>query len=85
MKSITRSKSGDATDRTADIYETASALFDKIEKRPIRLVGITLNNLMDTPDLQMTLFDAGKDSRQVAKTIGISIMKAVCKDCYIYI
>ena len=61
MQSITRSKSGEATDKTADIYETAAALFDKIEKRPIRLVGITLNNLSDTPDLQISLFDTGKD------------------------
>ena len=61
MKSITRSKSGDATDKTHDIYETAATLFDKIDKRPIRLIGITLNNLADAPNLQMSLFDVGKD------------------------
>jgi len=61
MKSITRSKSGEATDKTADIYKAAAFLFDKIEKRPIRLIGITLNNLTDTPELQISLFDMGKD------------------------
>ena len=61
MQSITRSKSGEPTNKTADIYETASALFDKIEKRPIRLVGITLNNLSCASDLQITLFDTSKD------------------------
>ncbi|MCL1884637.1 MAG: DNA polymerase IV [Defluviitaleaceae bacterium] len=69
MKSITRSKSGEATDKTADIYETAAALFDKIEKLPIRLIGITLNNLVDTPELQMSLFDTGKDLTQLDDTL----------------
>ncbi|MCL2372506.1 MAG: DNA polymerase IV [Defluviitaleaceae bacterium] len=61
MKSITRSKSGEATDKTAVIYETAAELLDKIERRPIRLIGITLNNLTETPNLQFTLFDEGRD------------------------
>jgi len=64
MRSITRSKSGEPTNRALEIYETAAALFDKIEKRAIRLIGITLNNLTDTPDLQLTLFDTGKDTQQ---------------------
>ena len=64
MKSITRSKSGNPTDETHVIYETATAMFDKIEKRPIRLVGITLNNLVNTPDIQLSLFDVSNDSRQ---------------------
>ncbi|MCL1862156.1 MAG: DNA polymerase IV [Defluviitaleaceae bacterium] len=64
MKSITRSKSGAFTDKTHDIYKTAAALFDKIEKRAIRLIGITLNNLSDTPDLQLSLFDMEKDTQR---------------------
>ena len=59
MKQITRSKSGDATRRAADIYQTAADLLDKIEKRPIRLIGISLSGLTDTPNAQMTLFDPG--------------------------
>ena len=57
MKQITRSKSGESTDKAADIYETASALLDKIEKRPIRLVGISLSNLSTSPTTQLSLFD----------------------------
>ena len=64
MKSITRSKSGNATDKAAVIYETAAALLDKIDKRAIRLVGITLSGLTTTPNLQLSLFDAAEDLRE---------------------
>jgi hypothetical protein len=36
-------------------------LLDKIEKRPVRLVGISLSGFSETPNLQMTLFESGKD------------------------
>ena len=61
MKQITRSKSGDPTDRASVIYETVAALLDKIEKRPIRLVGIGLSGFSDTPNLQLSMFDSGED------------------------
>jgi len=61
MKQITRSKSGEPTDRASTIYETAAALLDKIEKRLVRLVGISLSGFSDTPNLQMSLFDSGED------------------------
>jgi DNA polymerase-4/DNA polymerase IV (DinB-like DNA polymerase) len=61
MKQITRSKSGEPTDRASVIYETVAALVDKIEKRPIRLVGISLSGFSDTPNLQLSLFDSGED------------------------
>ena len=77
MQSITRSKSGATTDKTADIYETASVLFDKIEKRPIRLIGITLNNLTETPELQISLFDTGRDLQQ--DKLGDTLMKLQLK------
>jgi len=63
MKSITRSKSGDATDKATVIYETAAAMLDKIDRRAIRLVGITLSGLTTTPNLQLSLFDAREDMR----------------------
>jgi DNA polymerase-4/DNA polymerase IV (DinB-like DNA polymerase) len=62
MKQITRSKSGDLTDKASVIFEIAAALLDKIEKRPVRLVGISLSGFSDTPNLQMSLFDSGEDS-----------------------
>jgi DNA polymerase-4/DNA polymerase IV (DinB-like DNA polymerase) len=64
MKSITRSKSGDATNNAQTIYETAAALLDKIERRPIRLIGITLSNFTTSPNMQMSLFDAGEDEQK---------------------
>jgi len=62
MKQITRAKSGNPTDRASVIFETAAALLDKIEKRPVRLVGISLSGFSDTPNLQMSLFDSGEDN-----------------------
>ena len=73
MKSITRSKSGDATDKAATIYETATALLDKIDKRAIRLVGITLGGLTTTPNLQLSLFDADKELQE--DKLGDAMMK----------
>ena len=61
MQSITRSKSGKPTNKAMDIYKVAAAMLDKIEKRPIRLIGITLNNLTNNPNLQVSLFDSDKD------------------------
>jgi DNA polymerase-4/DNA polymerase IV (DinB-like DNA polymerase) len=61
MKQITRSKSGEATDKAAEIYSTAAALLDKIEKRSVRLIGMSLSGLCDAPGRQMTLFDAGEE------------------------
>ena len=63
MKSITRSKSGDATRRAKDIYATAAELLKKVERRPIRLIGMSLSNFTDIPAMQMSLFDEARDPR----------------------
>jgi len=63
MKQITRSKSGENTDRASVIHKIAAALLDKIEKCPVRLVGISLSGFSDTPNLQMSLFDSGEDNQ----------------------
>jgi len=57
MKKITRSKSSDATNKADVIYNTAAALLDKVERRPIRLVGISLSGFSDGDEKQLTLFD----------------------------
>ncbi|MBR5155629.1 MAG: DNA polymerase IV [Clostridia bacterium] len=61
MHSITRSKSGDATNSAKDIYTVASHLLDNLNfNETIRLVGVTLGNLQDTKDSefeQISLFD----------------------------
>ena len=57
MKKITRSKSGDATDRADVIYSTAAALLGGVEMRPIRLAGITLSGFTEGEAKQLSLFD----------------------------
>ena len=57
MKQITRSKSGAAVFRAVDIYHTAAAMLDTVDKRPIRLVGITLSGFTDSDMKQLTLDD----------------------------
>ena len=66
MRSITRAKSGDVTNLAIDIYNAAESLFDKIEKSPIRLIGITLSNLTKDKtegkpaNIQLSLFESAK-------------------------
>lgn len=55
MQSITRSKTGEATNWAAEIYKTASALLDVIERRPVRLIGISLGSLTKTGERQLSL------------------------------
>lgn len=64
MKSITRSKSGEPTDNATIIYETAAAMLDNIERRPIRLIGITLGGLTSDFSAQLSLFSPAKDDTQ---------------------
>ena len=63
MKKITRSQSGEATNRADDIYYTAAALLDKAEKRPIRLVGISLSGFEDEMNKQISFFDMADDTK----------------------
>jgi DNA polymerase-4/DNA polymerase IV (DinB-like DNA polymerase) len=63
MKKITRSKSGDATNRSDDIYSIAASLLDKIDKRPIRLVGITLSGFTDEAVKQLSLLEPTFDEK----------------------
>lgn len=61
MKSITRSRSGDAVNSVKDIWNTAKELLHH-EKLPktVRLIGVTISNLQDESDekfRQLSLFD----------------------------
>ena len=80
MKQITRSKSGDTTDRASVIYETAADMLDKIEKRPIRLIGISVSGLTGAMNIQTTLFDAGgADDSQQQDKLDAALMKLQVK------
>lgn len=59
MRAISRSHSGDATSRAGGIHRTAAALLDGIERRPIRLIGISLDNLTDSDQRQLSFEDLG--------------------------
>ena len=63
MKRITRSQSGEGINRADDIYCIAAALLEKIEKRPVRLVGITLSGFTDMVVRQASLFEADSDGQ----------------------
>jgi len=86
MKKITRSKSGDATNKADVIYTTAAALLDKVERRPIRLVGITLSGFTDGEVKQLTLFDNLEEDKKsgqldtvtlkLQRRYGMDIMKS---------
>lgn len=66
MKQITRSKTGETTNRAREIYKVASGLLDGIEKRPVRLVGISLSSLSDADTRQLSFLDGQGDGRRVA-------------------
>lgn len=68
MNAITRSKSGDATNSAGDIYRVATDFLGAIEKRPIRLIGISLDNLCEEAHQQLTLEDIGKVQKDDRKT-----------------
>jgi DNA polymerase-4/DNA polymerase IV (DinB-like DNA polymerase) len=63
MKKITRSKSGDPINRADDIYRVAASLLDKVDKRPIRLVGISLSGFTDDTMKQLSLLDPDLDGK----------------------
>ena len=86
MKQITRSKSGQTTNKSSKIYETVVSLLDKVEKRPIRLVGISLSGLSKTGEQQMTLFENEQNIQEdklydtvfeIQKRYGRSVIKTV--------
>jgi len=63
MHSITRASSAPPTQLALEIFQRAEALFDKLEPKPIRLIGITLSNLTKEKaqkaqrNVQMSLFE----------------------------
>ena len=57
MRQITRSKTCGKIQRAADIYAVAAALLDNIDRRSVRLVGISLSGLSDSPEQQLSLLD----------------------------
>ena len=79
MQSITRSKTDEATDKMEEIYQRATTLLEAIEKRPIRLIGISVSGF--TPHFQLSLFEEEKeDCRQEIDEIMRRFQKRVGGD-----
>ncbi len=61
MKSITRSRLSDNCDSAMGIYEEACKLLDWLERRPVRLIGVSLYNLSGEQWRQLSLEDMLQD------------------------
>ncbi|MCL2397847.1 MAG: DNA polymerase IV [Defluviitaleaceae bacterium] len=66
MVQITRSKSGDHISTTAEIFAVASDLLGKVERKPIRLVGISLSGFSTEPVEQLDMFKTGDIAKNEA-------------------
>ena len=64
MVQITRSKTGSPISTAAQIFEVASLLLDKVERRPVRLVGISLSGFEKEPVEQLSMFEAANDKQE---------------------
>ncbi len=64
MKGITRSRSVPDCDSADAIYQEAARLLDNVEKRPVRLVGVSIYNLSGEEGRQLTLEDYFAEARQ---------------------
>jgi len=64
MQSISRSKTGEPTNRTEDIFAAVRNMIKTIEKRPIRLVGISLSHFTKEPVRQLSFFDNRQDEQK---------------------
>lgn len=80
MVTITRSKSLETvTDQMDEVYQEACDLYHKHWKgeRPVRLLGITLQNLVDKDDsaLQLDLFDYNQQPKKEALTKTMDLLR----------
>lgn len=64
MQSISRSKTDEPVNRSADIFAPARKMLRTIEKRPVRLVGISLSHFTKEPARQLSLFDDKQEDRK---------------------
>lgn len=64
MKAVTRSKTASYTNQTDDIYNSAKTMLRSLEKKPVRLIGITLSHFSDTASHQLSLLDSNDNSHK---------------------
>ena len=68
MKGITRSQAVESTDSAVRIYREAVKLLDKVEKRSVRLIGVSIYNLTGEEGRQLRLEDFFGDAMGTEKT-----------------
>ena len=62
MKSVSRSQAVLSADTAADIYRAAAEMLDRVEHRPVRLVGAGIYNLSGEADRQLSFDDVFGDT-----------------------
>ncbi|MCI6261055.1 MAG: DNA polymerase IV [Pyramidobacter sp.] len=65
MKTVTRSRSGESVDQPYEIYQTGCALLAGIEKNPVRLIGVGLQNLSESSVRQLTFATLGGERERL--------------------
>jgi len=81
MQQITRSKTGDAISRTDEMFSIAKSLLQTIEKRSIRLVGISLSGLTKAKVQQMSFLDtAGDEHREKLDAVAFKLRQRYGKN-----
>ena len=71
MRSVTRQKTREATNSAREVFSTASELFGKIDRRPLRLLGLSLGKFSAGRGRQLSLFEdpAPKKSERLDESI----------------
>ena len=64
MKGITRSRKSERCDTGVEIYREAARLLEKVERRPVRLIGVSLYDLTDEEERQLRLEGFEESDRQ---------------------
>ena len=64
MKSITRSRSPADCESAVAIWRTALGQLEKVEKRPVRLIGVSLYNLTDAEEQQLRMEEFAEEDAQ---------------------
>ena len=66
MRSISRSRRTDTRDSVMAIYEEAAGMLEKVERRPVRLLGVGLYHLSGEAGRQLTIAEMMEGPREAA-------------------
>jgi DNA polymerase-4/DNA polymerase IV (DinB-like DNA polymerase) len=66
MVQITRRKTGSTISKSHEIFAAANELLDKVDRRHVRLIGISLSGLSTEPVHQMSIFEQFSEDKHEA-------------------